>query len=421
MTSKERLKATLSHRQPDRIVVDFGGSPVTGIHVLAVQRLRDYFGLERKPVKVIEPYQMLGEIENDLKEAMGIDTIAVSPRTNMFGIPNDDYKPFKTFWGQEVLVPGRFATALDSQGDLLIYPEGDMSAPPSAKMPKTGYFFDSIPRKVEFDEANMDIELEDHIKDFSLYSEIDIDYWNQQNLKVQNTGKGIVLNPGGTGFGDIALVPAPFRKYPRGIRKVEEWYLSTLIRQDFIHAIFERQSEIALQNLAAIKGIFGDSIDVIYICGTDFGTQESTFCSAETFDELYLPYYRRLNDWIHENTCWRTFKHSCGAIESFISHFIEAGFDILNPVQISARGMDPKKLKEKYGRDIVFWGGGVDTQKVLSFGSPAEVKKQVISQCEILGKDGGFVFNTVHNVQANVPVENLAAMLDGIKEFNGIR
>jgi len=124
-----------------------------------------------------------------------------------------------------------------------------------------------------------------------------------------------------------------------------------------------------------------------------------------------------MNDWIHKNTGWKTFKHSCGAILPLIPKFIEAGFDILNPVQINARDMDPVVLKDRFGDQVTFWGGGVDTQKVLSFGTPADVEKQVIDQCRILGKNGGFVFNTVHNVQANVPVENLVAMIESVRNY----
>ena len=417
MNSKERLKSTLSHHAPDRIVVDFGATPVTGIHVLAVKHLREYFGLKNIPVKVIEPYQMLGQIDDDLMEAMGIDVIGIPPRCNLFGVPSEDFKPFKTFWGQDVLVPGMLNSHLDKNGDLLVYPEGDMTVSPSGKMPKNGYFFDTIIRQEPFDDNSLN--LKDNTEEFNVYSDFDISYWNAKKREMEGNTRGVILNPGGTGFGDIALVPAPFLKNPKGIRDIQEWYLSTLIRQDYMHAIFEKQCEIALMNLEIIRGIFGNTIDAIYICGADFGTQVSTFCSEETFDELYKPYYTRLNDWIHKNTEWMSFKHSCGAIESLMSHFIDSGFDIINPVQINAKGMDPEFLKEKYGKKLTFWGGGVDTQKVLSFGTSEEVKKQVISQCEILGKDGGFVFNTVHNVQANVLVKNLIAMLEGIKEFNG--
>jgi uroporphyrinogen-III decarboxylase len=191
------------------------------------------------------------------------------------------------------------------------------------------------------------------------------------------------------------------------------------MRPDYIHAIFEKQTEIALANYEKIYKKVGNQIDAVFICGTDFGTQDSTFCSPDQFKELYMPYYKQVNDWIHKNTEWKSFKHSCGAVESFMPLFIESGIDIINPVQINAKGMDPRHLKNTYGKDLVFWGGGVDTQKMLSFGTPAEVKKQVLDNCEIFAKDGGFVFTTVHNIQANVPVENLAAMMDAIWDFNG--
>jgi uroporphyrinogen-III decarboxylase len=133
---------------------------------------------------------------------------------------------------------------------------------------------------------------------------------------------------------------------------------------------------------------------------------------------LCINYKKRINDWIHTNTTWKTFKHSCGAVEGFMSRFIDAGFDIINPVQLSATGMYPKELKEKYGKHLTFWGGGIDTQKTLPYGTPADVRKEVLHLCEVFGRDGGFVFNTVHNIQADVPVENIVAMIDALHEFN---
>jgi len=134
---------------------------------------------------------------------------------------------------------------------------------------------------------------------------------------------------------------------------------------------------------------------------------------------LYFPYYQRVNEWIHSHTQWKTFKHSCGAVAKFLPSFIEAGFDILNPVQCSAVGMEPEQLKANFGDRIVFWGGGVDTQRLLPFGSPAEVREQVLRRCEVFAPGGGFVFNTIHNVQAGTPVANIVAMLDAVHEFNG--
>jgi hypothetical protein len=417
MTGKERVQLTLNHKQPDCVPVDFGGTAVTGIHVSCVSALRDYYGLEKKPVKVHEPYQMLGLIENDLKESIGIDIDGIYPYKTMFGFINENWKLWKMDDGLEVLVSEHFITTKDENDDTLIYPDGDISAPPSAKIPKGGHFADTIIRQEYFDENNLNPE--DNLEEFGLISDEELSYFAQEVKKTSSGERAVITTFGGTAFGDIALVPAPFLKCPKGIRDITEWYISTHTRKDYIHKIFSKQCEIALANLEKINNVVGNAIDVIFICGTDFGTQTSTFCSESTFRELYMPYYKQINGWIHKNTTWKTFKHSCGAIELFMSAFIESGFDIINPVQCSAYGMDAEHLKTKYGEHIVFWGGGVDTQKILPFGTPKDVRKQVLQRCEIFSKNGGFVFNTIHNLQALTPLENIIAMIDAINEFNG--
>jgi len=215
------------------------------------------------------------------------------------------------------------------------------------------------------------------------------------------------------------LVPAPFLKHPKGIRDITEWYISIRARPDYIHAVFSKQCEVALGNLERIHARIGDLADIAFICGTDFGTQTSAFCSVETFRDLWFPYYKQVNDWIHRNTNWKTFKHSCGAVEPIIELLADSGFDILNPVQCSASGMDPKLLKEKHGERITFWGGGVNTQKTLPFGTPEEVRQEVLARCETFAPGGGFIFNSIHNVQALTPTENMVAMLDAVNEYNG--
>jgi hypothetical protein len=417
MDSRERFNLTVNHKQPDRIVVDLGSTAVTGIHVLAVENLRKYYGLEAGPVRVIEPYQMLGLIGDDLIRAMGIDVIGAWGKNNMFGIYNHEpLKELKTFWGQTVLVPEGFHTTYDTNGDLLIYPEGDVSVPPSSRMPKAGYFFDAIVRQEPIDEEKLDVR--DNLEEFALIPDSELEFWKEAAVKARATGKAVIAGPGGTALGDIALVPGLQVKHPKGIRDIAEWYMSTIMRPDYVKGIFDRQTEIALENFRRLHEIIGDNVDAVFICGADFGTQDSTFCSPEQFDDLWLPYYRRINGWVHAHTTWKTFKHSCGAVESFMPRFIDAGFDIINPVQLSAKGMDPVRLKRNYGKDLVFWGGGVDTQKTLPYGKPEQVRDEVLRLCDILGKDGGFVFNTVHNIQANVPVENIVAMIDAVKEFN---
>ncbi|HVN58427.1 MAG TPA: uroporphyrinogen decarboxylase family protein [Bacteroidales bacterium] len=417
MTSREITLAAINHKETGRIPVDCGSTGVTGIHVKAVEELRRHYGLDDRHVRVIEPYQMLGEVEEDLADAIGCTVKGLFGRSNMFGIRHDSgWKEFKTFWGQTVLVPEDFNTTKEKDGSLLIYPEGDTSVGACAKMPAAGYFFDAIIRQDPIVED--DLRVEDNLEEYTPVSKEDLDHWRKQFDAIRGSKRAVIASLGGTAIGDIALVPAMNLKHPRGIRDIAEWYISTLMRPVYVAEIFDRQTDIAIANLDKIYRAGGDVIDVVFTCGTDFGTQTSTFCSGETFDELYAPYYRKVNDWIHKNTGWKTFKHSCGAVEPFISKFIDCGFDILNPVQISAAGMDPGKIKEKYGDRIVFWGGGVDTQKVMAFGSPADVREQVLENCSTFGKNGGFVFNTVHNIQANVPVENIVSMFETLKEIN---
>jgi hypothetical protein len=387
------------------------------MHISIVAGLREHFGLEKRPVKLIEPYQMLGDPEDDLKKAIGVDVEDIYARETLFGFENKGWKEWQTPWGQEVLVPAGFVTTGDEKGDLFIYPRGDSSVPPSGKMPAGGFYFDSIIRQEPIDEEKLNPE--DNLEEFGPVTEEDLEHFGREAENAVKTGRGSIANFGGTGLGDIAIVPAPFLKHPKGIRDVTEWYISTAARQDYVHAVFKKQTEIAVKNLERIFRVVGNSIDSVFICGTDFGTQTSAFCSTETFQSLYAPYYKEMNGWIHRNTSWKTFKHSCGAVRNFIPFFIEAGFDIINPVQISASGMDPRLLKSEFGDRIVFWGGGVDTQKTLPFGTPEKVRAEVLERCGIFSRGGGFVFNAIHNVQAKNPIENVAAMIDAVHEFNG--
>ncbi|HUO28056.1 MAG TPA: uroporphyrinogen decarboxylase family protein [Bryobacteraceae bacterium] len=417
VSSRDRLRLALNHREPDRIPLDFGSTAVTGIHVSCVAGLRDYYGLARGPVRVHEPYQMLGLVEDDLRAAMGIDVTGVFPRKTMFGNASPEWKEWN-FRGLDVLVPADFRTRTEPNGDILTFPEGDETAPPSARLPVGSAFFDTIVRQPEIDEAKLDPA--DNLEEFSPISEEDLSHIERSVRAVAGSGYGVAASFGGTAFGDIALVPAPFLKNPKGIRDIAEWYISTRSRRSYVHIIFERQCEIGIQNLARIHARIGDAVDCVFLCGTDFGTQTSAFCSVATFRELWFPYYKRLNDWVHANTKWKCFKHSCGSVERFFDSFIEAGFDIINPVQCSAAGMEPGELKRKYGARLVFWGGGVDTQKTLPFGTPAQVREEVLRRCEIFAPGGGFVFNSIHNLQAGTPVENIVAMLDAVHQFSGV-
>lgn len=418
MTSRERIQTTLAHKEPDKLAVDFGGGFQTGIAVSMVYKLRQALGLDAPgtPVKVVEPYQMLGEVKPDLQDALGLDCVSVYGTGTMFGYPAIDFKEWEMHDGTPVLVPVDFNTEYEENGDLMQWSENDRSFPPSAKMPEGGHFFDAIIRQKPIDEDNLNPE--DNIEDFGPISDDEVEHYRKLADELYNeTESALFCTFGGLAFGDIALVPATFMKDPKGIRDVAEWYMSTAIRPDYIKAVFDRQADIAIENLARLKEAVGDKIDVIQTSGTDFGTQNGPFCSPEQYRDMYMPFQQRLHRWIHENTNWKTFMHCCGGIVPLLDSIVEAGFDILNPVQCSAADMDPKMLKEKYGDKFTFWGGGVDTQKTLPFGTVEEVKDEVRERIDTFAPGGGFVFCSVHNVVANVPIENLLAMFEVIKEY----
>lgn len=411
MTGRERVLAALNYEQVDRLPVDLGGTKCTSAQVSVVAKLRQALGLDKpgEPVKVVEPYQMLGEVAGDLRNVLGIDVVELPGAKNMFGFDNADWKPWGTFDGTDVLVPGKFNTQPDAAGAILQYPEGDKSVPASAKMPRDGFYFDAIIRQEPIDEAKLNPA--DNLEEFGPISDEELRVYEQQaNELYNNTDLAIAAGFNGTGFGDIALVPAPFAKHPKGIRDIEEWYVSMVTRKEYIKEVFAGQSEIAIKNLECIYQAVGNKVHIVLLDGADLASQNSLFCSPQTYRELYLPFSKRLNDWIHANTEWKTMKHCCGGCEPLIEGLIEAGFDILNPVQTSARGMDPEILVEKYGGRIVFWGGGVDTQQTLPFGTADEVRKQAAERAEIFSAKGGFVFGAIHNIQCNTPTENVLAM-----------
>ena len=405
----------MNYESTDRVPVDLGGTLCSGAQVSVIANVRQAIGLDKpgEPVKVVEPYQMLGEVAADLFQALGIDVVNLPGPKNMFGFENTDWKPWRTFDGTNVLVPGKFNTEPEPNGDILMYPEGDKSVPASARMPKGGFYFDSIIRQKPIDEARLNPA--DNLEDFTLISEEDLKFYEGAALALyENTDLAIAAGFHGTGLGDIALVPAPWMKDPKGIRDIEEWYISTVSRREYISEVFAGQAEIAVKNLERIYQAVGDKVHVVFLDGTDLAAQDTLFCGPDGYRELYLPNSRKINDWIHANTKWKTMKHCCGGCEPLIDGFIEAGFDILNPVQTSARGMDPQQLVDKYGGRIVFWGGGVDTQHTLPFGTADEVREQVAERVRIFSRKNGYVFNTVHNIQCNTPTENVLAMFEAL-------
>ncbi|MHB1454515.1 MAG: uroporphyrinogen decarboxylase family protein [Saccharofermentanales bacterium] len=417
MNSRERLIRTLNHEQPDRVVLDLGATSQTGISASTLYQLRKKLGLAERPITIQEPAQILGCVDEDVLQALEVDVVGLWNPVNTLGVPNTGWKPWKMPDGTPTLMAGGMKFHTDAAGTTYTYPQGDDTAAPSMKLPAGGYFFDNIDRGGEFDEDDLHPR-RDFKDDFGVFDDATARFLESESRRLYSeTSYGIVGMCGGGGFGDVFALPACWVKgEPQGIRKMEDWLVAHLLYPEYIRELFDMQSEIALQNLEIYRQAVGDRIQVIWISGTDFGTQNGPFTSVENYRQLYKPYHQKINDWIHRNTDWKTFYHTCGSVVPLLDDFAEAGIDILNPVQCSAAGMDPRFLKEKYGDRFVFWGGGIDTQHTLPFGTPDEVQAQVKERMEIFGKNGGYVFNTIHNIVGKTPIDNLMAMFETFRE-----
>ena len=382
--------------------IDLGGTIMSGIMAHALDRLQKHLGINRR-VKVYEVFQMLGEVELDIADRLGVDVLPVEPLVAFFGLRRERYKPWTLFDGTEVLVPGQFEVEVTPQGDWLLHDEGDPSRPVSGRMPRDGFYFDMQSMTAMVPDFRPP-PLDEFRKTAPRVTAEDLDFLVKRASRLRReTDKALLLGWWGTaGLNAVGSIPD---------------FLCLLISDpEYVKDLFELQAEIAVENISRLWDALGDMIDVFGLDGHDYGSQNSMLFSPDVFAELFVPYYKLQTCWIHENTTWKAWKHTCGAVRAIIPHMIEAGIDILNPVQTSAADMDPASLKEAFGGQIVFWGGGVDTQKTLPFGSTDEVREEVRERVQTLGRGGGFVFNPVHNIQQGVPPENILAAFDAARE-----
>jgi len=414
MNSRERVKAALAHQEPDKVPVDLGGSVTTGIQATALHRLRDALGLEKRPIKVYEPMMMLGLVERDVIEAIGADVMGLNAPGTLLGYRNENWKNWTLADGTEVLMGGGFEYTSDAAGVTYAYPQGDTSVRPSAKMPADGFYFDNIIRQEDLSDHAFDAR-KDYADQYSVFTEEDCRYYEQKSKALyEETDYALFGNFFLGGVGDIFHIPGAWLKNPKGIRDLEEWIMAHYQHPDYVKEFFDMQTEITLKNLEHYRQAIGDRLEAIAVSGTDFGAQNGLFISPECYREFYKPYHRRFNDWVHKHTKWKVLFHSCGAIADLLEDFIEAGVDIINPVQVSAKGMEPQQLKKEYGGRIVFWGGGVDPQKTMPFGAPQEVTEETRQNVAAFSKGGGFIAAAVHNIQGQTPVANILAFFRSI-------
>lgn len=418
-TSRERFLQTINHQDPGDVVVDLGAASTTGIHAEALSNLRRYLGLSPKRERISEPFQLLGEVDEEMRKALGIDIVGIGTNWTIYGFENTGWKTWHLPQGLEVEVPKDFVYTVDHKNNTYMYPCGDIHAKPVAKLPAGGYFFDNVDHTAgEFDEETASAR-EDFRDDYAVYTDSQLRFMEEQiDYYYKNTDYALFGAAALTAMGDMAYIPGPAQKLPRGIRSPEDWLVAHYTVPEYVHECYEMQLETAMKNVKLLKEAAGNKIQAVFVSGTDLGTQRSQYISNDMYREFYLPYHKKLNDWIHQNTEWKVFFHSCGAIEKLMPELYEAGVDILNPVQCSADGMDPVMLKEKWGDKFVFWGGGVDTQKTLPFGTPEEVYAEVLERLKIFAPGGGFIFNTIHNIQGPTKPENINAIFEAVRDYN---
>lgn len=405
MSSRERVRKALNHEEPDRVPIGMGGNIFTGIHIDEYVELTRYLGMDSEIPKVYEQFQMLARIEEPLRKRLHSDIIELENPSMTWGFRNYGWKEWTTGKGNRVLMPGGFNPSVDEKGYIYI---DDDKGNHIAFMPPDGLYFErTCHTGMSGDLVKTDPE--EWKQSLPMYSDEELSLL-EQNAKAlfENTEYSIC---GAFNRGQLSTY---------GIfagHTITDWLCTLMTDEDYAYSVLHATAEKALENLEVYLQAVGKYIDIIVISGFDFGIQDRELFKPELFRDLYLPNYKLINDYVHKHCNAKTLYHSCGSNWNLIEYFIEAGWDVLNPVQTTAANMEPEKLKEVFGSRITFLGGGVDTQTILPHGTPEEVREQVKERIRIFAPGGGFIFSPIHNTQYGVPPANYMAMADAAYEY----
>ena len=394
MNSRERIITALRHEEPDRVPIDLGGMFSTGIMGIAYNKLKAYLGIKGGKTRIYDLGQQLAEPEIDVLKIIGGDVLPVlieyPKRWKKSVLPD----------GSSCEVPYNFnPETLPDGSKVLRNNEGRIIA----KMPKDGYYYDSVYHPLENAEKTEDLEEYEFYRPINEETIHDL-HERAKNL-YENTDYALMLNGAGSIY-----------ESAQGLLGWQNFMVKLIRNPDFIAALLDKILEANIKRLEKILPAVNGYVQVVQV-GDDLGMQNGPQISPRLYREIIKPRHRKLYQYIKENIDAYLFIHTCGSVYDFIPDFIEMGIDILNPVQVSAKNMDTKKLKEEFGDKITFWGGGCDTQRVLPFGTPRDVEKEVKRRIEDLAPGGGFVFTQVHNIQAGVPPENMMAMYKTVRKY----
>ena len=380
MNSRDRVNMALNHQEPDRIPLDLGATVLTGIHIDAYQKLREYLGLSlRDAPPVLDMKQQLAVVEDDVRDFFKVDARNVASRSS-----------------ESVEIE------IKDMGDsTFFYDEWGIGW---RKPKQSGLYYDM------FDHPLDKVTSQDDIKPYPWPDPVDAVRFEGLGQKAFHTAEqekqAVVLGGLCAGVMEIAAWLRGFNNY----------FMDFAANPDLLGFLMDKVVDLKIAYWEKALAEAGEYVDVVQEAD-DFAGQFRMLISPETYRRVAKPRHRKLFDFIHAHTNARIFFHSCGSIRPVIPDLIEIGVDILNPVQVSATDMDSADLKKEFGNNITFWGGGVDTQNVLGNGTPDQVRDDVRRRIENLAPGGGFVFATVHNIQPNVPPENIMAMFETLQEY----
>lgn len=380
MNSRERVLAALDHREPDRVPIDLGGTVVTSITVRPYVALRERLGLPAETLRILDVIQQLPYLSDDVLDRLGVDTRMVqlpprvTPGTEIFD--DGDYRAFIDRWGAKL------------------------------RMPKEGgFYFDYVEPAIG--------RLATEALDAYAWPEPDpsgtYDELAEIARRLYQGTDHVLMGAGG-------LVGEGIFEQGCRLAGMEEFMMALASDEPLAERVLERITEMYEASIVQYLEAVGPYLHV-YQYGDDVSTQDGWMISPDTYARLIKPRQRRLVEAVKKHSNAKFMFHCCGAASGLYPHLVDIGVDVVNPVQVSARGMDTARLKREFGRDLVFWGGGVDTQRVLPFGTPDQVRDEVRRRIDDLAPGGGFVFAAVHNVQAMVPPENIVAAYETAAEY----
>jgi len=413
MTSRERILAAINHKTPDKVPIDMGSTPSSGISATAYERLRRHVGRKDGATLVYDVVQQLAQPEEWALDRFGIDVVDLG-RT--FNTKESDWYNITLASGDPARYPTWFRPEQEADGSWLArHADGTVIA----RQPNGAAFYDEtcFPWMDDWpsDYSGLDDAMGKVLWSALVHSPWDNagkpGFWERLRanaLELRRTSDRAIM----------VVVGCNLFEWGTFIRRIDNFLMDLLLEQGKVEGLLDALMERHMATLEKVCTAVGDIVDVVRF-GDDLGTDQGPFMQPDLYREIFKPRHKMLCDYVHTHSSMHTFLHSCGSIDLVIPDLVEAGFEILNPVQTNARGMEPARLKRDFGKDVTFWGGGIDTRTVLNNGSPAEVRKQVLERLEIFAPGGGFVFNTVHNILPDVPPENIVAMFDAIRDYNG--